>query len=87
MAEAVFDTLTVTRQLEAKGGFSSDQAAAITEAVRSGVTGGVATKTDVAELKAEFARRETRLILTIAGMMTIAVAILGILIRWPVPPV
>ncbi len=87
MAEAVFDTLTVTRQLEAKGGFSSDQAAAITEAVRSGLTGGVATKADVAELKTEFAKRETRLILTIAGMMTIAVAILGILIRWPVPPV
>jgi len=94
MAEAVFDTLTVMRQLETKGGFSSDQAEAITEVVRFGVTGGVATKADVAELKtefaelkAEFAKRETRLILTIAGMMTIAVAILGILIRWPVPPV
>jgi len=87
MAEAVFNTLTVTRQLETKGGFSFDQAEAITEAVRFGVTGGVATKADVAELKAEFARRETRLILTIAGMMTIAVAVLGILIRWPTSPV
>ena len=52
MTDAVFDTLAVTRQLKAKG-FSSDQAEAITEAVRAGVTGGVATKVDIAELKTE----------------------------------
>ena len=49
MADASFDTLAVTRQLKAKG-FDSDQAEAITEAVRTGVTGGVATKADLAEL-------------------------------------
>ena len=54
MADAAFDTLAVTRQLKAKG-FDSDQAEAITEAVRTGVTGGVATKADIAELKADFA--------------------------------
>ena len=52
MTDAVFDTLAVTRQLKAKG-FSSDQAEAITEAVRAGVTGGVATKVDIAELRTE----------------------------------
>ena len=46
MADAVFDTLAMTRQLKAKG-FDSDQAEAITEAVRTGVTGGVATKADL----------------------------------------
>ncbi len=41
--------------------------------------------TILADFKTESAKRETRLILTMGGM--IAVAILGILIRWPVPPV
>ncbi len=48
MADVAFDTSAVTRQLESKG-FSSDQAEAITEAVRVGVTGGVASRADVAE--------------------------------------
>jgi len=52
MADIAFDTLAVTRQLKAKG-FDSDQAEAITEAVRTGVTGGVATKADLAELRGE----------------------------------
>ena len=38
----------MTRQLRAKG-FEDEQAEAITEAVRTGVTGGVATKADLAE--------------------------------------
>ena len=60
MADAAFDTLAVTRQLKAKG-FDADQAEAITEAVRTGVTGGVATKADIAELRTELAALETRL--------------------------
>ena len=52
MADTAFDTLAMTRQLKAKG-FSSDQAEAITEVVRAGVTGGVATKADLAELRGE----------------------------------
>lgn len=50
MADAAFDTLAVTRQLKARG-FDSDQAEAITEAVRTGVTGGVATKADLADME------------------------------------
>ncbi|MCY4304042.1 MAG: hypothetical protein OXC62_04555 [Aestuariivita sp.] len=88
MTDAIFDTLAVTRQLKAKGfnADNADQAEAITEAVRSGVTGGVATKADIADLKTEFAKCETRLILTMGGMIAVAVAILGILIRWPASP-
>ena len=52
MIDAIFDTLSVTRQLKAKG-FDADQAEAITEAVRAGVTRGVATKTDMVELRTE----------------------------------
>ncbi|MCY4301864.1 MAG: hypothetical protein OXC68_09060 [Aestuariivita sp.] len=37
--------------------------------------------------RTDMAKRETRLILVMAGMITLAVAILGILIRWPAPPV
>ena len=50
MADAEIDALAVARQLKAKG-FEADQAEAITEAVRTGVTGGVATKADLAALE------------------------------------
>ena len=50
MATTAFDTLAVTRQLKAKG-FNSDQAEAITDAVRASVTDGTATKADIAELR------------------------------------
>ena len=76
MADAAFDTLAVTRQLKARG-FDADQAEAITEAVRAGVTGGVATKADLAELRSalrhdmadlrnDMAALETRLTIRIA---------------------
>ncbi len=64
MVDAAFDTLAVTRQLKARG-FSSDQAEAITEAVRAGVTGGVATKADLADLKTDMAGLEARLTMRI----------------------
>jgi len=44
-------------------------------------------RTDMATAREEAAKRETRLILVMAGMITAAVAVLGILIRWPAPPV
>ena len=75
MADAAFDTLAVTRQLKAKG-FDSDQAEAITEAVRTGVTGGVATKADIAELKADFAELRTDL----RWVKAIGAGIVGILV-------
>jgi len=43
-------------------------------------------KTKNAQRAEDTAKRETRLILTMGGMITIAVAILGILIRWPASP-
>ena len=52
MADTPFDTMGVLRRLEAKG-FSSEQAEAITTAIKDGVTGGVATKADLARLEAE----------------------------------
>ena len=38
---------------------------------------------DNAKLDAEAARRQTRLIVAIAGLLAFAVAVLGLLIRWP----
>ena len=52
MTDVLFDTLAVSRQLKARG-FEVDQAEAITDAVRAGVTGGVAVKADIAELRTE----------------------------------
>lgn len=40
-------------------------------------------KTDIARLAEEAAKRETRLILTMVGLITVAVAILGVLITAP----
>ena len=61
MADAAFDALAMTRQLKAKG-FSSDQAEAITEAVRAGVSGGVATKADLAETRGELVGLRSELV-------------------------
>lgn len=46
------DTLKVRQDLR-DAGFEADQADAITGAIRAGVTGGVATKADIAEIKTE----------------------------------
>ncbi len=90
MTDVPFDTMAALRRLEAKG-FSSEQAEAITITVREGVTGGVATKADIAELRAEIAElraetasRELRLVLAVAAMIGLATAVLGFLIRLPV---
>ena len=52
MADMPFDSMTVLRRLESKG-FTSEQAEAITSAIKDGVTGGVATKSDIARLETE----------------------------------
>ena len=79
MADAAFDTLAVTRQLKAKG-FDADQAEAITEAVRVGVTGGVATKADVAEVRGEIAelRTEQRWMKVVGAAIVAALVWLGV---------
>ena len=52
MTDDAFDTLAITRRLRA-GGFDPNQADAIAEAVRTGVTGGGATNADIAELRTD----------------------------------
>ncbi|MCY3879410.1 MAG: hypothetical protein OXF74_09560 [Rhodobacteraceae bacterium] len=76
MADTAFDTLAMTRQLKAKG-FSSDQAEAITETVRAGVTGGVATKADVAELRGSIAeiRNDLLWMKRIGGVIVVLLAV------------
>lgn len=72
MADMPFDAMTVLRRLEAKG-FSSEQAEAITTAIKDGVTGGVATKADLARLETEL-KTELKWIKLIGG------AILAVLV-------
>ena len=74
-AVAAFDALATTRQLKARS-FDSDQAEAITEVVRIGVTGGVAAKADIAEVKADIAELRTGL----RWVKAIGAGIVGILI-------
>ncbi|MXW86520.1 MAG: DUF1640 domain-containing protein [Boseongicola sp. SB0673_bin_14] len=78
MADASFDTLAVTRQLKAKG-FDPDQAEAITEAVRTGVTGGVATKADLAELET---RLKWRIIIVGLALNSVAAAAVIAAVGW-----
>jgi len=40
-------------------------------------------KTEIARLAEDNAKRETRLIVTVAGLLAFGVAVLGLLIRWP----
>ena len=90
MADVPFDTLAVTRGLEARG-FETGQAEAITEAVRAGVTGGVATKADlsgvatelrgkIAELRAELKGEIAELRTELKWIKLIGAAILAVLI-------
>ena len=93
MAVVPFDTPAVTRGLEARG-FDAAQAEAITEAVRAGVTGGVATKAglllvstelkgEMSELKGEMSALKTemgQLRTEPRWIKVIGVAILAVLI-------
>ena len=78
MAGATFDTLAVTRQLKAKG-FDSDQAEAITEAVRTGITGGVATKADLADLET---RLTWRIIIVGLALNSVSAAAVVAAVGW-----
>ena len=52
MSVATFDTLAAVRNLE-KAGMGTSQAEAVTETIRVAVFQGVATKEDIAELRAK----------------------------------
>lgn len=84
MADAAFDTQAMTRKLKAKG-FEADQAEAITDAIHTGVTGGVATKADMANILTELTKMETRVT---SRIVIVSAAIGGIVIMavgWMLP--
>jgi len=60
MAEAAFNMIAETRCLR-DAGLPQEQAEAVTLAIHSGVTGGVATKADVEALRGDVRRLDTRI--------------------------
>ena len=69
MASATFDTLHAAKALTAAG-FEAQQAEAITDTIREAFTESVATKADIAELRADIASLETRLVERIDAVET-----------------
>ena len=61
MADVAFDTLATARLLQ-DSGLGDRQAAAITTAIKDGVTGGVATKADLTALRSDIATTEARIL-------------------------
>ena len=50
MAEAAFDMMAEVQRLR-DAGFAQEQAEALTRSIHAGVTGGVATKADIADIR------------------------------------
>ena len=69
MATATFDTLHAAKALTAAG-FEAQQAEAITDTIRDAFTESVATKADIAELRADMASLKTRLVERIDAVET-----------------
>ena len=69
MASATFDTLHAAKTL-AQAGFAPPQAEAITDTIRAAFTDSVATKADIAELRADMAALRTELKGDIAELRT-----------------
>ena len=67
MASATFDTLHAAKALTAAG-FEAQQAEAITDTIRETFTESVATKADIAEVKAEIADLRAEVKADIAGL-------------------
>jgi septal ring factor EnvC (AmiA/AmiB activator) len=65
-AQVLFNPLTYIDRLT-RGGFSQEQARASAEALETAFTEGVATKSDIAEVRAEIAATESRLRAEIAS--------------------
>ena len=82
MAGATFDTLHAAKALTAAG-FEVQQAEAITDTIREAFTESVATKADIAEVKAEMAERfealYKQLWLMALGIVTAVAAIVKLL--------
>ena len=67
MPTAIFDTLHAAKALTAAG-FEAEQAEAITDTIRDAFTESVATKADIAELKADMAELKAELKADIAEL-------------------
>ena len=82
MASSTFDTLQAAKALAAAG-FEARQAEAITDTIREAFTESVATKTDIAEVKAEMAERfealYRQLWLVALGIVTAVTALVKLL--------
>lgn len=79
MTDIPFDTMATARLLR-ESGIEERQAAAITTAIKDGVTGGVATKADIVMLKTDITRLETELKTELKWMKLIGGAILAVLV-------
>jgi len=93
MTDVPFDTMATARLLR-ESGIEERQAAAITTAIKDGVTGGVATRADIAEVKmdivevradivegrADIARLESELRTELRWMKLIGGAVLAVLV-------
>ena len=77
MATAPFDTLRIAQALKAAG-FDDDQSEAIVDAIRESLGGELATKSDLAELRADIYRalwiQGGGLVMIITAMTVIAIA-------------
>ena len=69
-----FDTLTHARRLK-EAGVAEAQAEARAETVRAAITEGVATKADIAAVRTDIARLETRMTVRFYGMAAGIVAL------------
>jgi len=79
MTDVPFDTMATARLLR-ESGIEERQAAAITTAIKDGVTGGVATKADIVEVRADIARLESELRTELRWMKLIGGAVLAVLV-------
>ncbi len=79
MTDIPFDTMATARHLR-ESGIEERQAEAITTAIKDGVTGGVATKADIAMLKTDITRLETELKTELRWIKLIGGAVLAVLV-------
>ena len=82
MTDIPFDTMATARLLR-ESGIEERQAEAITTAIKGGVTGGVATKTDIHDVKADIHEVKTdiaELKTDLKWMKLIGAAVLAVLV-------
>ena len=70
MTALLLDTLRLSRALQGKGNFTSEQAEALAEALGEASQGDLATKTDLAGVRTEIAGLKTELKTELAGVGT-----------------